>query len=67
MEVTINQQSFTTTTDNSLSGVLKAYGLQPGKGVAVAVNQCVVPKTEWDSYVLKEKDQLIIIKAAQGG
>ncbi|SEM45446.1 sulfur carrier protein ThiS [bacterium A37T11] len=67
MEVTINQQLFTTTQDHSLLGVLVAYGLQPGKGIAVAVNQSVVPKTEWDSYVLKEKDQLIIIKAAQGG
>lgn len=39
----------------------------PERGVAVAVNNRIVPKTEWASYVLKEDDQVTIIKAAFGG
>ena len=36
-------------------------------GIAVAVNQRMVPRTEWHSYVLNEGDSIIIIKAVCGG
>jgi len=31
------------------------------------VNQRMVPRTEWDSYILNEGDNIIIIKAVCGG
>jgi sulfur carrier protein len=37
------------------------------KGIAVAVNQTVVPKSEWDSRLLREGDTVLVIKATQGG
>jgi sulfur carrier protein len=36
-------------------------------GIAVAVNETVVPKKEWNSHLLNEKDSILIIKATQGG
>lgn len=39
----------------------------PATGIAVAVNQRMVPRTEWDSYALKEGDSILIIKAVCGG
>ena len=39
----------------------------PTTGIAVAVNQRMVPRTEWDSYTLNEDDNIIIIKAVCGG
>ena len=36
-------------------------------GIALAVNEKVVPKTEWEKFLLKENDKIIIIKATQGG
>ena len=39
----------------------------PTTGIAVAVNQRMVPRTEWDSYILNEGDNIIIIKAVCGG
>lgn len=36
-------------------------------GVAVAVNQQVIPKSDWINTELKENDQVIIIRATQGG
>ncbi len=36
-------------------------------GIAVAVNQQVVPRTEWINTELKENDQVLIIRATQGG
>jgi sulfur carrier protein len=37
------------------------------KGVAVAVNNSVVPKAEWNNHKLNPKDSVLIIKATQGG
>lgn len=39
----------------------------PGKGVAVAVNNRMVPRTNWTSAAIKEGDNIVIIKAVCGG
>ena len=39
----------------------------PASGIAVAVNQRMVPRIEWDSYALNEGDNILIIKAVCGG
>ena len=36
-------------------------------GIAIAVNENVIPKKEWTNYLLKEHDKILIIKATQGG
>ena len=35
----------------------------PATGIAVAVNNRMVPRAEWDSYTLNEGDRILIIKA----
>lgn len=37
------------------------------KGIAVAVNDSIIPKNEWKNYPIKENDEILIIIAAQGG
>ena len=39
----------------------------PQAGIAVAVNNRMVPRSEWEHFVLHENDELIIIKAVCGG
>ena len=39
----------------------------PATGIAIAVNQRMVPRTEWDSHALNEGDHILIIKAVCGG
>jgi sulfur carrier protein len=39
----------------------------PSKGIAIAVNQEVVPKTNWDNFTLQQNDEILIITATQGG
>ena len=39
----------------------------PQTGIAVAVNNRMVPRSEWEHFVLHEEDELIIIKAVCGG
>ena len=37
------------------------------QGVAVGLNNKLVPKQDWSNVVLQENDHLVIIKAACGG
>jgi len=36
-------------------------------GIAIAVNNEVVPKNNWDQFSLKENDKLLVIRATSGG
>lgn len=48
--------------------LLKEINLSPDKkGVAVAVNDNIIPKNDWKNYPIKENDEILIIIAAQGG
>ncbi|ACT93676.1 sulfur carrier protein ThiS [Dyadobacter fermentans] len=38
-----------------------------GKGIAVAINQAVVPKSDWPTRRLSPNDQVTLITATQGG
>ena len=37
------------------------------KGIALAVNNSVAPKSKWDSFLLKEGDSILVVQATQGG
>lgn len=37
------------------------------RGIAVAINNSVVSKAEWDKTTLKENDKVLLITATQGG
>jgi len=36
-------------------------------GIAIAVNNTVVPRIQWEKIQLKENDSTLIIQATQGG
>ncbi len=39
----------------------------PSTGIAVAVNQRMIPRTDWETHTLHEGDSILIIKAVCGG
>ena len=39
----------------------------PDKGVAVALNNELVPREEWGVHVVKDGDEIVILKAFCGG
>ncbi|MBG6235280.1 sulfur carrier protein [Pedobacter sp. CAN_A7] len=67
MEVTVNQQSYSVSENCSLQHMIDHVLVVPVNGIAIAVNQEIIVKSDWPSYVLKAGDQLTIIKATQGG
>lgn len=52
----------------SLTELLAAEGVRPGaRGIAVALNGEVVPKSAWEATALKPGDSVEIVKVLQGG
>ncbi|MFV3130780.1 sulfur carrier protein ThiS [Niveispirillum sp. KHB5.9] len=54
--------------DYALTAVMAADGVDPGaRGIAVAVNDSVVPRGRWADTVLSPGDRVEIVKVLQGG
>lgn len=66
MQIFINEQTVECQEGITVSALLSQQGI-PSANIAVALNDTVVPKTQWDRTVVPAKGQLIIIKAVQGG
>ena len=65
MNVTVNNKPVETG-----ASTLKELALQlelPEKGVAVAVSNKMVPRSEWDNFAKTEGDSIIVIRASCGG
>lgn len=68
MELKINGERFEATTAKTLAAVLADKGYAVDRtGIAVAVNDAVVPRQEWTAYPLDEGDRIEVIQATQGG
>lgn len=67
MTVYLNRKEFTT--EASALTVVRLLELNdmPRKGIAVAVNGRVVPKTAWESALLADGDKITVITAVCGG
>ena len=50
-----------------ITDVLITLDITTQKGIAIAINNNVIPRTEWDAYILQAEDKMILIKATQGG
>ena len=66
MEILINNEAFDTQAKN-LYDLLTEHGLNDQRGIAVAVNNFVVPKANWTIQKLINQDKITVIKATQGG
>lgn len=55
------------TTESTLESFLESQSLHAARGIAVAVNEEVIPRSEWAEHSLHENDTILIITATQGG
>lgn len=51
----------------TVAEALTRLAMTSSRGVAVAVNDAVVPRAEWPAHRLREADRVTIIRATQGG
>ena len=67
MEITLNNQIQTITEGVTLLDFVFSQLGEKQNGVAVALNNMVIPKQNWPITTLNSNDQILIIKATQGG
>jgi len=67
MEVLLNNQKYAIEEETSITKFLSQIDIVQTKGIAIAVNNMVVPKEQWENHILNNQDKIIIITATQGG
>ena len=66
MTVKINNQPKDILENTSVAQLLKQLE-QPENGIAVAINQKIITKTNWNHKTITNGDTILIIQATQGG
>ena len=67
MNITINEKNYELKDGSTIADALKKAQIENQFGIAVAVNNVVVPKTEWEKYIVQNNDNILIINAIFGG
>ncbi len=67
MKLNINDRSVELNKGITMADLLKSEGLYKTPGFAVAVNEDVIPRKQWDSHHLSDGDSILIINPTQGG
>jgi sulfur carrier protein len=68
MDIIINGETYDIGAAETLAQALERAGVATdGGGMAVAVNDEVVPRSRWNAHVLKSRDRIEVIHAVQGG
>ena len=65
MKISVNNKEVETGANHLLQ--LSQQLELPQTGIAVAVNNRMVPRSEWEHFAIHEEDEVIIIKAVCGG
>ena len=66
MQIFINDQPIECQEKSTISSLLEQENIHPFN-IAVALNNSVIPKAQWDQTEVTAGSQIIIIKAVQGG
>jgi sulfur carrier protein len=67
MNIRVNDQPREVAANTALADLVSALGLGERKGVAIAINDEVVPRAAWAGRRLVEGDGVLVIQATQGG
>jgi len=69
ISVTVNGEERTVPDGYPLTDVLRDLEIDPDEssGVAVAINESVIRRQDWDGVTLGEDDTVEVIQAQQGG
>ena len=67
MDILINAKPYRVEDNCNLVEALNKVCIVNRFGIAVAVNNIVIPKSEWEKYPVQHKDNILIINAIFGG
>lgn len=67
MNISFNQTPLRVDAGTTVKTLLQQKHLDKQSGIAIALNNRVVPKEKWEHTVLHENDMLLLIGASYGG
>ena len=67
MNIYINSKLQEIPENATIMEALKSSGVTAFSGIAVAVNNAIIPFSSWSNHMLGSDDNLVIIRATQGG
>lgn len=67
MKIKVNNRDKIMPDNISLTKMLEIVSQKDSIGIAIAVNQEVIPQTKWEETKLREGDNITIIEATCGG
>ena len=67
MKILLNDHNLEISETTSLDILLKDLGQDDLRGWAVAINEDVIPRQDFENTFLSEGDRVLLIQATQGG
>ena len=67
MEVTVNKQRQDVPENATIPILLDKIQVTQQKGIAIAINEQVIPKAKWAKTTLNQNDNVLLIEISQGG
>lgn len=66
IQIQVNHDAKEVLKNSNLNQLLETLKIS-SNGIAVAINNQIITKTEWNTTILNENDAITIIQATQGG
>lgn len=67
MRITINNQIYQFDENTTLENAIHSLQMEETKGIALALNEEIIPRSQWKETVLINEDKIIVIGAVAGG
>lgn len=67
MQVVVNGEARNVSKDQNVQTLMIDLGFGERMGLAVAINDEILPRGHWQNHLLAEHDKITIITATQGG
>lgn len=67
MRITINNQIYQFDENTTLENAIHSLQMEETKGIALALNEDIIPRSQWNDTILSDEDKIIIIGAVAGG
>ncbi|MEG1574502.1 MAG: sulfur carrier protein ThiS [Bacteroidales bacterium] len=66
MEIILNNKIVIVDDETTIEKVITYFGMKP-VGIAIAVNNKIVSRNDWNKTILNNGDKVVMIKGACGG
>lgn len=67
MKIYFNDEEKDISQGETIASLLDKVGIKDHKGIAVAVNETIAPKDNWNHQLLSDGDKVVLIMATAGG